>query len=55
MQQASEVRDIPFLKNDMAEPQATMGKNLETADAPGRADTELGEDELPEASAQNLR
>ena len=52
MSTREELRDVPFLGNDMTESLATTGRNLDTADAPGRADTELGEDDLPEAIAQ---
>ena len=45
-----EVMDVPFLKNDMKNSLPTTERPLDTADGPGRADTELGEDgssELP--------
>ena len=38
-----EVREIPFLGNDMKDPAATTGKPLNHSDAPGRADSELSE------------
>jgi len=44
---AGEVRDIPFFKNDMNGSTATMGKPLDTADGPGKADAELGVEEPP--------
>jgi hypothetical protein len=46
---AGEVRDVPFLGNDMKDSPATMGKPLDPADGPGKADAELAEDALPEA------
>jgi len=48
--EATEVRDVPFLKNDMHESVPTTGKPIDTADAPGKADSEMIEsDELPAA------
>ena len=48
--QVNEVRDVPFLKNDMHESVPTTGKPIDTADAPGKADSEMIEqDELPAA------
>jgi hypothetical protein len=44
---AGEVRDIPFLKNDMKDYPSTMDKPLDTADAPGKADSEMvGDNEV---------
>ena len=37
-----EVRDVPALGNDMNDSPATTGKALDTADAPGKADAEMG-------------
>jgi hypothetical protein len=42
---AGEVRDVPFLKNDMKDYPATMDKPLDTSDAPGKADSEMIEEE----------
>jgi hypothetical protein len=42
-----EENDIPFVKNDMRDSLGTMDKPLDTADAPGRADSELVEEGLP--------
>ena len=42
-----EENDIPFVKNDLGDFRGTMDKPLDTADAPGRADSELVEDGLP--------
>ena len=39
--------DIPFVKNEMRDALWTMDKPLDTADAPGRADSELAEEGLP--------
>jgi hypothetical protein len=41
-----EMRDVPFLANDMMDPNPTMGKPLDTADEPGKADGELGLDPM---------
>lgn len=43
MERETAVRDVPFLENDMKEHLPTMGKPLDTADEPGKADAELGE------------
>jgi hypothetical protein len=40
------LRDVPFLANDMMEPNPTMGKPLDTVDEPGKADGELGLDPM---------
>jgi len=40
-----EVRDVPFLKNDMKDQPTTTGKPLEPADGPGKADAEMAEDD----------
>jgi hypothetical protein len=43
-----EENDIPFFKNDLRNStRGTMDKPLDTADAPGKADSELVEDGLP--------
>jgi hypothetical protein len=42
-----EVRDIPFIGNDMKDDLPTMDKPLDVADAPGRADSEMIEDVNP--------
>ena len=41
----SEMMDVPFLSNDMKGAVPTMDKPLDTADAPGKADSEMTEDE----------
>jgi hypothetical protein len=38
-----EVQDIPFVRNDMKDEAPTMDKPLDATDAPGRADSEMGE------------
>ena len=43
--QDGEIRDIPFVGNDMKNQPATMGKPLDPADGPGKADAELFHDE----------
>jgi len=40
-----EVRDLPFLNSDMKDHAATMDKPLDTTDAPGKADSEMGPDQ----------
>jgi hypothetical protein len=50
-----EMREIPFLKNDMQDQPATTGRRVDTSDAPGKADselTELAEDKAPNVSDQ---
>ena len=37
------VRDVPFMKNDMLDPAPTMDKPTHAADAPGRADSEIAD------------
>ena len=39
-----EENDIPFVHDDFEGRPGTMGNPLDTADAPGKADSELGED-----------
>lgn len=39
-----EVRDVPFLGNDMKDSPRTMDKPLDTTDAPGKADSEMAAD-----------
>ena len=38
-----EMREVPFLKNDMQDQPATTGRPVNTSDAPGKADSELTE------------
>jgi hypothetical protein len=40
----TEESDIPFVSNDLTGRPGTMGNALDTADAPGKADSELGEE-----------
>ena len=40
-----EMREVPFLKNDMQDQPATTGRPVNTSDAPGKADSELTQDE----------
>jgi hypothetical protein len=40
----TEESDIPFVTNDLTGRPGTMGNTLDTADAPGKADSELGEE-----------
>jgi hypothetical protein len=41
-----EENDIPFMKNDLRDRPGAMGKPLNTVDAPGKADSEIGEEAL---------
>jgi len=38
-----EVREVPFLKNDMKNHMPATGKPLDRADSPGKADAECGD------------
>jgi len=49
-----EVREIPFLGNDMKDQAATTGKSLEQADAPGKADSEWSDEAEPENPRGNV-
>ncbi|MEQ1885199.1 MAG: hypothetical protein ABL967_09075 [Bryobacteraceae bacterium] len=40
-----EVRDFPFLRNDMKDHAFTMDRQAHVSDEPGKADAEIGEDE----------
>ncbi len=50
--QEGEVRDVPFLKNDMKESVPTMGWPTDTPDAPGKADSEIADEEHVGAASQ---
>ena len=39
-----EVQDIPLLRNDMKDEAPTMDRQLDAADAPGKADSEMIEE-----------
>jgi hypothetical protein len=41
-----ETTDVPFVRNDIKDYPKTMGKPLDPADGPGKADAEMGEPEL---------
>jgi hypothetical protein len=41
----SEENDVPFTANELRDYSGTMGKPLDTADAPGKADSEMGEEQ----------
>lgn len=41
----NEESDLPFIANDWNGRPGTMGNALDTADAPGKADSEMGEGE----------
>ena len=43
--------DLPLVGNDMNDSSGTMDKPLDTADAPGRADSELAEEGLPQRNS----
>jgi hypothetical protein len=52
----SEENDLPFTSNDFKDRPGTMGKALDTADAPGKADSEMGdEDHIPREGEQAPR
>ena len=42
---AGEENDVPFTTNELRDYSGTMGKPLDTADAPGKADSEMGEEQ----------
>lgn len=44
-----ELREVPFLRNDMKDQPATTGKPLNRADAPGKADSEWSEADSEES------
>jgi hypothetical protein len=44
--QHGEENDVPFVRNEMRDSVGTMDKPLDTADAPGKADSEFVEDGL---------
>ena len=41
----SEENDLPFVRNELRDSPGTMDKPLDTADAPGKADSEIAEEE----------
>jgi hypothetical protein len=45
-----EVRDIPFVGNDMKDHSATMDKPSDAADVPGKADSEMIDSEIAETN-----
>jgi hypothetical protein len=47
--QEGEVRDVPFLRNDIKEQPPTTGRAVDQADAPGKADSEGTEDADPQS------
>ena len=49
-----EVREIPFLGNDMKDHAATTGRPVNQADAPGKADSEWNDGADPEKPRGNL-
>ena len=50
--ETSETRDVPLMTNDMNDAPATTGKPLDAADAPGKADSEMLEDEVAPVSTE---
>jgi len=50
-----EVREVPFLKNDMKDLGSTTGRPLDKADAPGKADSEWTELQQPERNASDTQ
>ena len=49
-----EVREVPFLRNDMKDPSATTGRPHNEADAPGKADSEWAEQGEPQKPKGNV-
>jgi hypothetical protein len=52
--QDGEVREVPFLKNDMKCQPPSTGKRLDRADSPGNADAECGDQEDAVKSKGNI-
>jgi hypothetical protein len=53
-----EENDLPFVSNELRDSPSTMDKPLDTADAPGKADSELVDETVeaePAAPAQTAR
>jgi hypothetical protein len=48
-----EVREIPFLKNDMKEQAPTTGRPADQTDAPGKSDSEFTEETQREGPKSN--
>ena len=54
--QEGEVRDVPFMGNDIKKDEpSTTGKRIDRADAPGKADSELSESDLIEEAPSASR
>jgi hypothetical protein len=49
-----EVREVPFLGNDMKDQAPTTGRPLDQADAPGKADSEWTEEKEPKKPEGNV-
>ena len=49
-----EVREVPFLKNDMKSHLPATGKPLDRADCPGKADAECGDQKDAVKSKGNI-
>jgi hypothetical protein len=48
-----EVREVPFLHNDMKNQAPTTGRRSDQADAPGKADSEFTEEQVKEKPMGN--
>ncbi len=44
---SDEENDVPFTRRELGDSTGTMDKPLDTSDAPGKADSEAGEEGLP--------
>ena len=52
--QEGEVREVPFLKNDMKSQLPATGKRLDCSDSPGKADAECGDQKDAVKSKDNV-
>jgi hypothetical protein len=52
--QQGEVREVPFLKNDMKSHPPATGKPLDRSDSPGNADAECGDQKDAVESKGNI-
>jgi hypothetical protein len=50
----TEENDLPFAKNELRDQPGSMGKPLDTADAPGRADSEFADEALEQVPARTM-
>ena len=54
LKRQGEVREVPFLKNDMRDQLTATGKRLDRADSPGVADAECGDRRVEVKSKGNI-